>query len=222
MHVQTFQKSALNLLGVPYVLGAEVDPSAFGVPAALDCSELVQLLVPSIGDLAASQWEKIRPVKTTADLPMVGGVVVLKNNKSRANHVGHIGLTIGRAKTYRYVLEARGRAYGTVLTRLQDFRNPKLRYGAGPMGVYPELHLEGEPLRLVVWRGVRPSPTTRTVQSALRRLGYHGTKGKLAVDGDFGAQTQQAVRAFEYAHRMQLSGAVTTDVYQAIRTALTN
>lgn len=222
MHVQTLQKMGLALLGVPYVLGAEAHPGDTSVPAALDCSELVQLLVPSIGDLAAAQWEKCRPVKTTAELPMVGGVVVLKNNPARANHVGHIGLTIGKATTYRYVLEARGHDFGTVLTRLNDFRNPRLRYGTGPMGVYPGLQLTGTPLRLIVWRGIRPAKTTLWVQRSLRALDFKGSKGTLAVDGDFGAQTQQAVKAFERAHGMYPSGAVTTDVRDAIRAALTN
>lgn len=226
MHVQTFQKLGLNLLGIPYVLGAEDDLGP-ELPAALDCSELVQRLIsaagaPQIGDLAAAQWDKTTPVATTAALPMVGGVVAVKNNRARANRIGHIGLTIGRAKTYRYVLEARGREFGTVLTRLQDFHNPRLRYGTGPMGIYKPLKLTGDPLRLVVWRGIRPTPGVGAAQRQLRELGFKGSKGTLRVDDDFGAQTQQAVRAFERSRGMLPSGAITTDVRDAIRLALTH
>jgi len=226
VNVATFQKLGLALLGVPYVLGAEVNPTTLDLPAdlprRLDCSELVQLLaskagVPQIGDLAAAQWDKCSPVSSAAKLPMVGGIVVLRNNPARANRVGHIGLTIGRAKTYRYVLEARGHAYGTVLTRLKDITNPRLRAGAGPMGIYRPLQLQltGEPVRLHTWRGIAPCAGVELVQTILRDLGYY----RGSVDRKFGAATQAGVRAFEQAHGMLPTGAVTADVLAVLKAA---
>ena len=46
-----------------------------------------------------------------------------------------------------------------------------------------------------------------TLQQNLQRLGYTGRDGQaLKIDGDFGANTEFAVRAFQRAHHLQVDG----------------
>jgi hypothetical protein len=50
-------------------------------------------------------------------------------------------------------------------------------------------------------------PGVRDLQQQLQRLGYTGRDGQpLRVDGDFGAHTEFAVRAFQRAHHLQVDG----------------
>jgi putative chitinase len=50
-------------------------------------------------------------------------------------------------------------------------------------------------------------PKVRELQQSLQRLGYTGRDGQpLRVDGDFGANTEFAVRAFQRAHHLQVDG----------------
>jgi putative chitinase len=50
-------------------------------------------------------------------------------------------------------------------------------------------------------------PDVQNLQQSLQRLGYTGRDGQpLEVDGDFGANTEFAVRAFQRAHHLQVDG----------------
>ena len=124
-----FRKLALSVVGLPYVLGAEVKwPKR---PTKLDCSELVEWLFDAngtpIGDLAAWQYDKT--VKATGD-PRVGDLVFLRNNPARANGIGHVAVITGKLSNGDYeIVEARGRAAGTVRTTLSYWK--RRRYYTG-------------------------------------------------------------------------------------------
>lgn len=59
--------------------------------------------------------------------------------------------------------------------------------------------------------------STRRLQVVLRSLGYVGTDNSaLYVDGDFGQNTEHAVRAFQKAHGLRVDGAVGSDTRAAL------
>ena len=217
LSAEAVQNIALSLLGVPYKLGAEYnitdDPTA--IPGETDCSESVQFIYTAakaagIGDGAWLQWAKC--VRTTVDKLPFGGLAVLFNNRKRPSpHVGHIAMLVGTTRFgTKYVLESRGYAWGTVLTRLRDFTNPALR-GKGAVGTYPKFVVTGKPDTLFAWRGYH-GPATRKVQTALQRHGFT-TK----IDADFGPKTQLDVKNWQIANGFYPSGAVTGKVWKAMQ-----
>lgn len=127
---QEFADLAAAQVGKPYRLGAEAKPTDPD-PAAFDCSELVEWLYARngtpIGDLAASQYDRTRPV---SGAPKTGDLVFLKNNPARWNGIGHVAIVTTQLSNGDWrVVEARGRAYGVVRSTLTDWR--ARRYFAG-------------------------------------------------------------------------------------------
>lgn len=221
MTTEGVQELLLSLLGIPYVLGAEVRPGDLAnmpatLPKALDCSELTQLAMakaghPEFGDLAAAQWAKCTPVARKSDLPLVGGIVVLHNNPGRLANVGHIGMTVGRTPNgIRRVVEARGRAWGTVVSDLDEF----LARGRSSMGIYEPLRLDGYPVPLWAWRNGPRTASTVEVQTMLNAAGH---RPALRRDGDYGPKTVAAVRQFQTETGRYPSGAVTVPTRNALR-----
>ena len=229
---EAVQELTLSLLGIDYVLGAEIkNPGKLGIPEALwdarpealDCSELLQLVsasagVPQIGDGAAWQWAKCTEKHKRRNLPDAGAITVLFNNPARFNGVGHIGLGSGRTPNgVRWITEARGRAWGVVNTPIKDFL---ARYPSA-YGVYQPLlnHLSGsKPVRIYAWYKAPRPKSVSAVQTLLRTHGFKADNGSLIdVDGDFGAKTRQAVRAFQRATGRPESGAVTVPTLKALQ-----
>lgn len=130
-------------VGKPYVLGAEAkisDPN----PPKFDCSELVEWLFGRNGtpitDLAAAQYDATKPV-SGAIRP--GDLVFLRNNPARANGIGHVAVITAKLSNGDWrIVEARGRAAGTVRTTLSYWRTRK--YFAG-VRRFPAFKLAAEP-----------------------------------------------------------------------------
>lgn len=119
-----FRNQALSLVGLPYVLGAEVKWPAR--PKALDCSELVEWLYDGngtpIGDLAASQYDKAS-INVARGKEQVGDLIFLKNNGARWNGIGHVAVLTAKLSNGDWeIVEAKGRAYGVVRTTLSFWR----------------------------------------------------------------------------------------------------
>lgn len=106
-----------QLIGIPYNFGAEVnlkDPDTQHIKA-IDCSELVEWLYAQVGlsipDGSYNQFRTTRPI--TGD-PLLGDLGFKWIPETRSVH--HVGVWIGGA-----VLEAKGAAWGVVLTDRTDF-----------------------------------------------------------------------------------------------------
>lgn len=116
----------------------------------------------------------------------------------------HVGVYDGSGGVY----EARGHAYGVVYTKLKDRPWDTwgtlswLTYGKAKTDVsgYPTLHKGSTGVYV------------KKAQTILRKKGYKGKTGteriRLKVDGDFGANTDYAVRNFQRDKNIEVDGIV--------------
>jgi cell wall-associated NlpC family hydrolase len=122
--------AALKQLGDEYRLGAEVsllDPD----PRIWDCSELVQWAYAQAGvtmpDGSWIQYAATRRIAVDDALRTAGALLFIGDAEHRAagnpEGIHHVGISLG---TGRYVIEAKGRAYGVLLT--QASRDPAGRW----------------------------------------------------------------------------------------------
>lgn len=114
-----FIRLGKQLVGKPYNFGIELnlkeaDPAKF---PALDCSELVEWLFAQIAitvpDGSYNQFKVTKPV--AGDL-VVGDLGFKWHPDTHSVH--HVGVWIGDA-----VLEAKGKAWGVILTSRKDFES---------------------------------------------------------------------------------------------------
>ena len=182
-------------IGCPYVWGANG-------PDKFDCSGLRYWWSNATGNkrsdtTAAGFYDSSNPVP--AGQYKVGDMAFLYSS----GYVSHMSILID-ADT---VIEARGRAYGVVQTKLKDFLS---RPGYKSRGVRRDPHfvLEDDPITPVV---SHPSTvkygsvgsTVRTLQSLLNQEG-----SRLIVDGVFGPLTRTAVRKFQEDKHLEVDGVV--------------
>lgn len=123
---KAFREILIKCVGLPYVLGAEWKPPYTERPKALDCSEIVEaayaLNGTPIGDLAASQFDKTRALKS-GESPQIGDLVFLRNNRARWNGIGHVAIISAKLPGGDYeIVEARGRKWGVVKTTLSYWK----------------------------------------------------------------------------------------------------
>ena len=207
-----FIARARQLVGVPYVLGAEwgQDCTAPCVPPAVDCSELVEGLFREagcpIGDLAAAQYDK------TVDVGDVrtGDLVFLRNNRARWNGIGHVAVvTAPLADGDWEVIEARGSRWGTVRTTLSYWSR---RAGFAGVRRFPGLRFDdGDPA----------APLAQ--QAGLREDGAFGPRTKRALqarigtnpDGVWGPASRLALQRWLGVHADGIVGPTTVRALQA-------
>lgn len=117
-----FRKLAVSLKGIPYILGAESSPDR--IPKALDCSELVQWLYARNGTpITDGAWLQYAATIAVTGSPQVGDLVFLRNNAARSNGIGHVAVLTAKLPNGDWeIVEARGRAYGVVVTTLSYWR----------------------------------------------------------------------------------------------------
>lgn len=107
----------------------------------------------------------------------------------------HVGVYIGNG----YVIEARGHAYGVVKTRLKD--RPWIQWGMPSWITYENMDKYVSVQAREIQRGASGS-AVRTLQAALNARGYScGT-----IDGDFGANTEKALRDYQKSAGLSVDG----------------
>ncbi len=126
-----------------------------------------------------------------ASMPEVPGLIVRFN--------GHAGIYIGNGR----VIEARGFKYGIVETAVDErpwthwYKMPELDYEGVAM---PAEYLPGN---RILCRGMRGSDVSQA-QNMLLALGYD--LPKYGADGQYGAETELAVRAFQSDATLNVDG----------------
>ncbi len=114
---------------------------------------------------------------------------------------GHIGVCIGAG----YVVEARGVDHGVVKTRLTD--RPWTHWMQYPGVDYADASISATTTATKpTLRKGRKGAGVKTMQQQLMTLGYK--LPKYGADGDFGSETEAAVKAFQRAKRLVVDGIV--------------
>ena len=125
-----FLLTLLKQVGKPYIYGAEVlldNPN----PSAFDCSELVQWALAQAGlthvcdlpikrfDGAGNQFLNSRTVPISVAREHLGALLFIQDKEAYATkpaRIGHVGVVIAPG----YVVEARGRNYGVVISKITE------------------------------------------------------------------------------------------------------
>ena len=145
------------------------------------------------------------PISTISEIP---GLVVWKD--------GHIGVYVGNG----YTIEMRGFAYDCVKRKVAD--GPWTKWGKLPMLTYTE---EGSASMAAAELGDRTlrkgsvGNDVKALQEALLGLGF--SLPKWGADGDYGSETEGAVKTFQREHGLEATGIFDTTTYKALVDAQT-
>ena len=146
---------------------------------------------------------------TMDSLPEVPGIALHSD--------GHVGVYVGGG----YAVDARGFSYGCVKTRVKD-RNwthwyflPFIDYGEASNAKQPQTEYAlGSRL---LTKGTEGNDV-KQLQEHLLKLGY--SLPKYGADGDFGSETEAAVRAFQKAEGLEVDGKYGEKSHAALMDAL--
>ena len=136
-------------------------------------------------------------------------------NGSYVHHVGYLVRPVNASDPAGdwYVVEARGVMYGVVTTRLSQrtwncwgLMTKYFDYGDFSPVIEPSNENPYPEPSALIRKGSKLAAGVKWVQWHLARLGYD--LGKWGVDGDFGAMTDAAVRAFQKAQKIEVDGVV--------------
>lgn len=144
-------------------------------------------------DISANGMRKACKESGTIDtIPEVPGLLVF--------YTGHVGIYIGNGE----VIEARGRKYGVVKTKLKE-RKWKW-WGYCPYMTYEKEQPKEEPIKMitvelpVLKKGMK-LPEVKTLQRLLNSFG-----ATLEIDGSFGGKTDAALRIFQGERGLEVDG----------------
>ena len=142
------------------------------------------------------------PISSIPDIP---GLIVWKH--------GHIGVYIGGG----YTIEMRGFAYDCVKRAVAD--GPWTRWGKLPMLAYVDSP-NAKPLKLgdrILSKG-DTGADVKELQEALMKLGF--SLPKYGADGDYGKETEGAVKSFQRDNGLDATGIFDTSAFKALEKAL--
>jgi hypothetical protein len=160
------------------------------------------------------------PDKLLAGLPQMAGVAVFSGSSAAdITHVGYLLKKYGPGPLDWYVLEARGKDYGLVITKLTS-REWRWWGVMSKYFEYEEQHEEQEETKVpkIVTKSNTYSEEALKLQQMLNAYGYTSADGKpLVEDGEAGTKTMEAFDAFRKAHGFEK----TVEVPAALPDALT-
>ena len=157
-----------------------------------------------------------------------GAAVFWSNNGSSSiHHVGYLWKPVqdGHPEGDWYIIEARGVMYGVVKAKLLS-RKPNYwgymdKYydysDSATGGDVPEV-IETPTLGSRVLKNGSEGDDVKQMQAGLIRLGYD--LGRWGADGDFGDQTEMAVKQFQKNHGLEASGRFDAKALTAFESAL--
>ena len=180
--------------------------------AAINCgaSMLIVCLVNSISDVVLEFAKNKGCAWGTMDsLPEVPGIALRSD--------GHVGVYVGGG----YAVEERGFSYGCVKTRVKDrswthwYFLPFIDYGAASDMKPPQTEYA---LGSRLLKKDTEGSDVKQLQEYLLQLGYN--LPKYGADGDFGSETEAAVRTFQKAEGLEVDGKYGEKSHAALMDAL--
>lgn len=147
-------------------------------------------------DIDRSANETLKSCTEKGDIstiPEIPGVLVFYD--------GHEGVYIGNGE----VVEARGRKYGVVKTKLAD--RPWTSWGYHPEIVYEEPKKKVSTLELPVLKKGDKSESVRAMQNLLLAAGYEMKSGDkvYGADGSFGGATKRALEKYQVENQIPVT-----------------
>jgi hypothetical protein len=149
------------------------------------------------------------------------------NGASSIHHVGYLWKPVhdGHPEGDWYIIEARGVMYGVVKAKLLSrkpnywgYMDKYYDYSDNATGSdVPEV-IETPTLGSRVLKNGSEGDDVKQMQAGLIRLGYD--LGRWGADGDFGDQTEMAVKQFQSDHGLTVNGAFDEKCVAALDTAL--
>ncbi len=218
-----FVYTALTAAGSRYVFAAQPGPDQVH-PSAFDCSGLTRWAALRCGlFLPQGSWNQAAYCRdhgtliSEAEAASTLGALAFAgpdHGYQGFGPSGHVVISLGNGRT----IEARGTAYGVGSWSIygRGFDNWALVPGCAYDG---KLNRVVDPPPASDWAAVaavvaackqtvlRRGATGQVVWALQAELNQRAGLG-VRVDGIFGAQTEQAVRAFQAAHRLQVDGVV--------------
>lgn len=149
-------------------------------------------------DISANMMRDVSACDEIGTIPDVPGVLVFYNY--------HVGVYIGGGE----VIEARGRNYGVVKTKLKE--RPWTCWGYCPFITYEEPEqeelVEIVSVDLPVLKKGDKNETVRAMQNLLLAAGYEMKSGDTVygADGSYGGATKRAVEKFQKAKGLAVTG----------------
>ena len=150
---------------------------------------------------------------------VAGAAVFWGDSASEIHHVAFLYKPVKADDPHGdwYLIEARGVMYGVVRTKLLS-RKPNFWGWMTKYFDYGEVSLTQEHLGDRPLENGMSGEDVRELQEGLIRLGYD--LGRWGADGDFGDATEEAVRGFQRAKKLPVTGIADAATCEALETAL--
>jgi hypothetical protein len=175
-----------------------------------DCAQLTSKAAQAVGlslpSGASSQWRKVScwAVRGTIDSLPADRVCILYHEGKSGNPMSHTGIYLGDGMA----VDSRGHASGVLHTKLSSY--PWTHFGVLE-GLYEgEVIVDTQPL---LQRGAA-GDAVRSLQMLLLAQAY--VLPKYGADGDFGGETEAAVRKYQTDHGIAANGIVGEATWTAL------
>ena len=184
---------------------------------AHDCAQLSRYAAKAAGltlpSGASSQWRKGDWAEkgSIADMPLDKVCFVYREDED-SNPMAHVGVYLGDGRT----VDSRSHAKGTLLTKLEDYRWTHYARLRGMDDEYTDEVPEQETItdqRDTIRKGAKNTTVTE-LQGLLLKHGY--SLPKYGADGEFGSETESAVKAFQAASGLAPDGIVGPATWDAL------
>jgi Putative peptidoglycan binding domain/NlpC/P60 family len=197
--LKDLMRLALAQVDDKYVFAVEVsrnDPD----PESFDCSEIIEWCFERLGvsdfpDGSPNQRAHAQKIPISQAIKTRGAMLGRAPGVLGPGTPGHIAISLGNGKT----IEARGSAFGVGIFTA----DPASRLWTDG-GLFPEIDYTGARNRKPLLENGDVGPWVERLQSRLAKHG--GDIGSAGVDGEFGDDTEKALRAFQKEKGLKISG----------------
>lgn len=150
-------------------------------------------------------------------MPELAGILLFKGTAQTKTHVG---VYIGNGD----IIEARGHNYGVIRSRIDNSwkywgKCGYITYGGSVTPSVPPQSSSDRLINVETYQVRRGSVgvTVKSLQTLLNARGYSDVDGwELVLDGEFGPNTDYAVRLFQKDHALEVDGIVGKNTWRAL------